>query len=83
MQGYFQIDAASLYRPQAGESELEALIESLVQASEGAELGAIASVFAYDLMRVRSLSAGSGCAVVGVPPSDQSEQGSVPAQTAA
>ena len=75
VQGYFQIDSAALHRPPDDPDRLEALVASLVQASKELQLGEIAAVPAFDLVSVQRLRGGRGCAVIGTPPEDQSEQG--------
>jgi hypothetical protein len=75
VQGYFQIDSTALHRLSEEEALVHALIERIVEASAGMEVGETRGVEAEDRWRVQRLRGGHGCAVVAVPPQDDTESG--------
>ena len=75
VQGYYQIDSMELHRLPGDEVYIRDLIDRIVEASNGLELNESASVETEDSWRVQRLLGGEGCALVGLPPSDQTESG--------
>ncbi|HLZ68518.1 MAG TPA: hypothetical protein VKV26_01275 [Dehalococcoidia bacterium] len=75
VQGYFQIDSTALHRLPEDEAQTRAVIDRIVAASTGMALGEARVVEAEDRWRIQRLRGGDGCAVIGLPPGDESESG--------
>ncbi len=75
VQGYFQIDSTALHRLAEDEAQTRALIDRIVDATAGMELGETRIVEAEDRWRVQRLRSGEGCAAVALPPGDETESG--------
>ncbi len=75
VQGYYQIDSTALHRLPQDDEQVRALIDRLVEASVGMALGETRSVDAEDHWRVQRLHGGAGCAIVALPPGDETESG--------
>jgi hypothetical protein len=75
VQGYYQIDSTALHRLPQDEAQVRALIDRLIEASAGMAIGETRLVDAADHWRVQRLRGGAGCAVVALPPGDETESG--------
>lgn len=75
VQGYYQIDSTALHRLPDDEAYIRGLIDRVVEASEGMALGEARAAPAEDHWLVQRLRAGAGCAALGLPPGDESENG--------
>ncbi len=75
VQGYHHVDSTELHRLPDDEAYIKALVERIVDVSKSLSLGEAASVEAEDFWRVQRLVGGEGCAVIGLPPGDESESG--------
>lgn len=75
VQGYYQIDSMALHRLPQDEAQVRSLIERVVEASAGMAPGETRMVDTEDRWRVQRLQGGSGCAIIAVPPGDETESG--------
>lgn len=75
VRGYYQIDSHALHHLPDDEATIRALIDRIVAATEGMQLGELRTVEAEDFWRVQRLRSGRGLAVLGLPPGDEMEQG--------
>lgn len=66
--GHFQLDSSDLHRPPAGEGNLTALIDQVVEVANQLELGATGMVATEEAWAARRLRAGHGVALIGEPP---------------
>ncbi len=73
--GYFHVDSRQLHRLPDDEAYIKGLVDRVVQASKGLQVGGAATVAAEDSWRVQRLRGGRGCAIIGLPSGDDSESG--------
>ncbi len=73
--GYYHVDSRQLHRLPDDEEYIKALVDSVVAASKGLAVGDSAVVLAEDSWRVQRLRSGHSCAIIGLPPGDESETG--------
>jgi hypothetical protein len=73
--GHFQLDSTELHRLPAGDANLSGLIDRLVEAANGLELGRSMEVATEDAWVAQRLSGGSGVALIGEPPGSELSSG--------
>lgn len=73
--GHFQLDSTALHRLPAGEANLSALIDRLVEVANGLALGATAEVMTEDAWAAQRLFGGTGVALIGEPPGTELSSG--------
>jgi hypothetical protein len=75
VEGYYQIDSTQLHRLPDDETYVRGLIDRIVAASKGLQVGEVSSVPAEDHWLVQRVPGAGGCACVALPPGDESETG--------
>lgn len=73
--GHYQLDSQELHRVPAGEGNLTALIDRIVEVAGGMELGRTTEVMAEDAWTATRTRTGAGIAFIGEPPGSVTSSG--------
>lgn len=73
--GHFQLDSTELHRLPAGEGYLTELIERIIAAANGLELGQTAEIVTEDAWVAQRLRGSAGVALIGEPPGSERSSG--------
>ena len=75
VRGSYDLDSVQLHRLPEPDEHLEKLIDTVVEASEGLEVGQVTAIETIDAWTVQRLEGSEGVTIVGVPPSVTEDAG--------